>query len=500
MKLEHKELPPFVPLLPKILKVAFHSGTRFLESKGLSLIDIDSNPIAKDTFVRGCHQGYDRAQRRIGDLVIDLARRIRFKNQQLKQLRQKRSDLAREVHVQIRVLQDRQLILRRILDTILFTIVGPNEWVLRRLGEETIKKTDPKVLRRMLEIAFSRNRESPYRFSLIADLTTIVHLGDLIEVEWSEKTGKQWHLIEVKEGEVNWKISEIVTDRQAWTPIQKAEKILNTLGSHALKQAERMAKQQIRLAELGKILETDKGVDFKTKQEIVLSPDVIKVEDYSEEISKVVEGATDLGVAGETIDGCLHLLAVRADFMPDEFSVAHGIFHLANPEEPCRFLEKDQFYKEVKAVTSMKAPVVDLVDLTMKSQCGYPIFLCSGIPENRILDLIAGQVRIFAQFDLEAFMRIAARYGLPMSPVVGREAQRLEKISKEIPGCPGAWGIRVENESGHPQTLLVGFFSRPFYYFTRPSELLRLAQSFPEEDSTLASGNSPEPTERTQQE
>lgn len=478
MRLEHKDLPPFVQLLPKLIRIAFHSGTRFLASKGHHLIDIQEDRRLRDAFVHRCHQGYDSAQKRIVLLVLDIERRIREKKSLLKTLHRD-TDRRREVEDLIHVLHDRQLILRRIADTILFSIVGEQEWVLRRLGKEQIRPVDPAVLHRMLSIASKRNQDNPLRFSLIADLTTVVHLGDLMEIEWHPVEGKSWHLIEVKEGKVNWKIREIIEDSSALTPLEKAEQILNTLGPHALKQSERMAKQAVRMAELSQILETDRGVDFKTGQEIVLSKEVIRPDTYEHEIATIVEGAVAQGVAGETIDSCLHLLAIRANLVPDRFSVSHTVYHMANPELPCGLLNTETLHAESQAVTSMRAPVIDLLDLTMRSQCGYPIFNCYSLSESRLLDLIEGRIRLFAQFDIERFIQMAHAKGITMSPITGKDAEKLKGISDEIPGYPGAWGIKVVKDHGSPQTLLVGFFSRPFLYFTRPSELLELAWELP---------------------
>lgn len=484
MKLEHKALPPFSHLLPRILNVGLNSGMRLLSSKGYTLTDITRDRVVSDLFVRGCHKGYDSVQKMIGSIALDIERRVQEKQRELKRARQIRAETT-DVEEIILILQDRQLVLRRILDTILFSMVGRQEWVIRRLGEEKLKRIDPSVVRRTLELASARNRENPLRFSLVSDLTTIVHIGDLMEVEWSPEKGKQWRLIEVKEGKVNWRIHEIIEENHTSTPIQKAEEILNTLGPHALRQAERMAKQQIRMGELRQLLSTDRGIDFKTKQEIALSREVVTPENYYKEIKTVVQNATERGIAAESVDGCLHLFAVRDDLLPDKLSVAHSIYHMANPELPCRLLAGDPYEEELNALVSMKAPVVDLVDLTMRSQCGYPLFLLFSPQENTLLDLITGRILLFAQFDIEAFIQMAASKGLQMSPITGKEAKELKGISKEIPGCPDAWGISVQKGDAAPLTLLVGFFSRVYYYFTRPSELQKLARTWPDEESNV---------------
>jgi len=56
-------------------------------------------------------------------------------------------------------------------------------------------RIDPEVLKHTVEVATERNREDRMRFSIVADLTTPVQIGDLVEIDRS-KEPRSWRVIE----------------------------------------------------------------------------------------------------------------------------------------------------------------------------------------------------------------------------------------------------------------------------------------------------------------
>jgi hypothetical protein len=52
--------------------MAFTAGLQALASIGRTIEAIKDDPSARSRFLRGCHRGYDRAQQRVGSLVIGL--------------------------------------------------------------------------------------------------------------------------------------------------------------------------------------------------------------------------------------------------------------------------------------------------------------------------------------------------------------------------------------------------------------------------------------------
>src|SRR6266851_6433759 len=154
MILDHPRLAPFSPLLESLLRAAFTSGLDRLRSDGFKMEDIKTNERARRRFMHACHYGYDRAQKRIANEVISLQSQIESSEQQLKRLRIARDPAAKSVLFLLRVLKNRQLVLRRIMDGILYTIVGQETWVLRQLMlDNRIRDIQPDVLRRSIDVA-----------------------------------------------------------------------------------------------------------------------------------------------------------------------------------------------------------------------------------------------------------------------------------------------------------------------------------------------------------
>ena len=89
---------------------------------------------ARNRFIRGCHRGYDKAQVRIAAEVIGLQKQINSLENLVTELRAKhdRDEVRSTVEV-VRVLQSRQLVLRRVVDGILWTILAQESWVIRHL-------------------------------------------------------------------------------------------------------------------------------------------------------------------------------------------------------------------------------------------------------------------------------------------------------------------------------------------------------------------------------
>ena len=122
---------------------------------------------------------------------------------------------------------------------------------------------------------------------------------------------------------------------------------------------------------------------------------------------------------------------------------------------------------------------VDLVAHSMYAQWGTPVYFW--LKPEQTPDLVAGEVRIFAQFDADAFFALAAKEGITLSWVTGKQAEELKKknLSRWIPGSPNAWGINAVLPDGSKQTLLAGFIARVIADLTTPRDLLAMIKRHP---------------------
>ena len=461
-------------------QIAHTTGLEALSKAGLTLADIEHSTGAHRRFLRGCHYGYDRAQRRVGEEFIALELQAREAQARLKELRRSHDAQYRDFTELIRVLRHRQLVLRRLIDSILFTMLVPNEWVLRhfRLSDQ-IHPIDPVVLRKTIEMATERNREERLRFSIVSDLTTAVQIGDLIEIDRSSLTGRSWRIIELKTGRVNEILSSLIEQRQGVISNEDRDVLQNSLGPKAVKQVTRMLAQQDRQRNLETLVETDRGVSPRFGMHTQVFPDIIEVEDYAIALDSVCTRARSSGVGAARVSGCLSLFAISAEQLArtDFGAVKHSLYHLSNPSAACELRNEAAAPHELSEVRKLR-PVFDLVQVNLHSMEGRPVFLWA--QENRAIDLAVGRTRLFAHFDMEAFFRLAANHGVRLtwvtSPPRGAEA----KLAVQIPGGPpGAWGVRATLPGGEDQLLLSGFFGRVIVSLTDPKELIALIKRAP---------------------
>lgn len=438
------ELPPFKPVLQSILRMAFTAGLQVLESRGQTMEAIKSDQAARSRFIRGCHRGYDKAQQRIGSEVIALQHQIENAEAEAKELRQRKDPGGKLVRNRIVVLRNRQLALRRIVDSLLHVITHPDTWILRRLiVEDRVYGIDSNVVKRALSIAEERNRDSRLRFSLVSDLSTIVHIGDLVERSFVPGDRK-WKIIELKEGRMNEVLSGILDEAKRNDPEIESH-VMATLGKVAAKQVSRIQRQTHRMREVRRIMTTDSGSDPRTNVPIMMTPDPIVTEDYKDAIGRVVDTARARGFGGASLPGGVHLVGLRRDHTVGDYvgALNHTFFHMRYASRPCRLTdgiaEAQQELREMKDGSVF----VDLVAHSMYSQWGTPVYLW--LDHKETPDLVMGDIRVFAQFDALAFFALAAEEGIKLSWVTGKLAERLkkEKMSHRIPGSPNAWGINA---------------------------------------------------------
>jgi hypothetical protein len=231
-------------------------------------------------------------------------------------------------------------------------------------------------------------------------------------------------------------------------------------------------RQVRRLDQFTEIVTTDKGVDPWHELPIRLSQERIDSDNYSEAIRLICDKATTSRIGTATVSGCLRLLAINPSTFPPglmPMAAAHVLYHVGNPTAPCVIGDEKKAREEVDAINA-QPPIVDLVALNLTNKHAAPIFLWT--KHERGQDLIFGRLRLFAQWDIQAFFRLAESEGFRLSWVTGKESGDLRNISYVIPGSPNSRGVRVEYPDGTCKTFLSGFLARPLLYLTPPKELI----------------------------
>jgi hypothetical protein len=476
MLLEHPGLATFEPLLRKLHTLAFTGGIEALASRGLTMKDIERDQAAHSRFIRGCHQGYDRAQQGIARALIECEQARRAVAALVSEHRRNRDARAADALLHERVLANRMLVLRRLADSLIFTMVGFNPWIVKRfMAQKQIRPIDPVVLQQIVDYASRVNAESRYLFALVSDLTTIIDVGDLLRIDRTPSAGRTWTLIEVKEGRANAVISEIIQD-PGTAEDEQMSRVRAQFGEHGVRQARRMIRQQLRLQEVDKILTADTGIDLVTNREIFLTREVFEAQDYVRALHHIIKSAREKGAGVSAVDGCLRLAAVRADGRSQNVmitDVAHLFYHWNTLGARCALPDKAGFLAELRGAASH--PFVDLVAHSMTVRWSYPAFIWMLKPEE-LFDVVMGRVMIFAQFDIQDFIGRIEALGFKTSWVTGKQSAEMKPLGGPIPGSPNAWALRVE-AGDFKMDYLVGFFGRLFTELMTPGDLLRMVRA-----------------------
>ena len=485
-RIDNLDSDKFEPLFKDIYRLIFHAGIDAMKKERLLTTDESMFARLKDRsfrrkFIRACHYGFDLAQRKICFNVLTITEQISQQKKDMKDARRARDrELAEKIEEQINGLLKKQLILRRAADAILYHLIAQKNWVLRRvILENRVREIDPRVLARTLETATEMNRNDRETFNLITDLTTAVHVGDLVQISFREEE-RRWKLIELKEGKFNDLLQEVIKDKPPEEIEADKSRIAEQLGEKAVTQLNRMLRQQQREKEIEEFRTTDTGIDIQHNVRINLHPEEVQVQDYGNVIRETCKETTKNGVAQAVVDGCLRIVCVSdqiyAKLGPP--GLAHQFYHLKNDKQQCQ-LNHDDDLREAEINAIKQVPLFhNLVSLNLSGMWAPPFFLWP-MEEEGIFDLLFGRIKLFVQLDYEGLFELASRQGIELRWMKKDELVKFKKFARRIPGSPDGVAVRarIPNDAhAAEQHLLVGFFARIFLELMRPLQLLELVR------------------------
>lgn len=489
LKLEHPDLAPFEPTLRQCNTVAHTGGLRALETAGKRSDEIYQSKGTFRKFIRGCHYGFDLAQKRVGQAVIEIEEKIRTLEPELRHARHHRTPDVRDILEKLKILRARQLVLRRLIDSVLWAMLAPSEdqWALRHMWvEHKIRRIEPEILKRTIDQAVARNKSDRLKFSVVCDLTTAAQVGDLIEIDRSALSKSAWRVIELKDGKVNALLTSAIEEKGEAFSKRDWNELQTKHGERAVGQARRMLRQRDRQSELQRIVESDEGVSPEYNQPVLLfdGRPTLHLQQYDEAVTRVCAEIDKDGGAWAAVDGCLRIVALKSEhFGHSKYgAVAHLFYHLAGGGGDCLLRDSLRRDEELRGVASVP-PFVDLVEENMFAPWGSPIFLWKG--EKRILDLIMGRISLFVQFDMDAFFDLAKSEGVTLSWMTKKPDVNLRRLSGPIVGSPGAYAVRAEFADGTVTEFLSGIFRRAVADLTSPKQLIRLMKLYGEKFKEL---------------
>lgn len=278
---------PIEPITDEAFVADWERIHSFAFSAGVSRLELEERKQAEYRgFYRDVHRAYEKAQRRIATRLRENAGNAAISE-------------GERLH--------RQLVLRKLADGIAYTMALGQTHLIRRLcTNETPTDLPFEKLPEYLNAAERLNGESRQTFALVADLTTFVHLADLLRIDLRTRPHRLT-TIELKTGKVNEQLLGILDGVTPSAESIAALKNRADIPSSGLKQAQRMLRQRLRVNQVSQLLTTDSGFDPGVGMPMRLSQDTITTSEYDRALNGALDLASEKGIAYVSIDGCVHL-------------------------------------------------------------------------------------------------------------------------------------------------------------------------------------------------
>lgn len=152
-------------------------------------------------FISAVHDGWKKAQIKISHNVINKPGEIEALEIKKKEFhREKNKDAKQECINKINTLKSEILILRRFIDSIVWTILEDEHSTIRRLPlDDNLDNLSVKNLKEAIQTLEQINT-NPFTIGISSDLTTFIHTGDLLVRNYLEGT---LSIVELKTGKKN---------------------------------------------------------------------------------------------------------------------------------------------------------------------------------------------------------------------------------------------------------------------------------------------------------
>ena len=372
-----------------------------------------------------------------------------------------------------------ELIIRRLIDTIAWSVWGEKQHILRRLILNTnIKPIDIRVLKNALHISQEMHTKNRLSFALLNDLTTFIQVGDLSYKDFKSKVMPS--LVELKEGKVNEIISSIIDDYEPIEP--NLEKIKNNpkLEKRFIRQALRNFKQKIRMADVQEILDSNRGKDLHTKQSIMILDGNDDEKTYKIDFNKMISTAEETGYATLNLQNVLFLSAFKA---ASKIDTVNGCLEvLKTSVVTSRFQQDDlelrdyiEKYRMIDGNNELTPFNLFESNLLAQSSIPYPMW---GIKREIYLKLFNRKLMLFGLFDPIRFIHLANNMGYDFRFSTRKSAEGHKKSigKKHIP----TWNYRaieyIKNDNLY-LTMSGGLLDKMIFSFLLPSSLIKSVSS-----------------------
>jgi len=466
-------LTQFEAKVRQIADDLFTTGVKAVADNGPLNVVLQDKELSRK-FYAACHDGYMTGQRQLVEQLLRVQSETSEAKARLKAARKAR-DKKGEARGKLLIasLAFEEKVLRRLADALVWVLCGDRRWLVKRFytGQEPPQLASSNY-ESALRAAEHIHESDPLSFALLADLISIIQVGDLLVITRDHEGGAKLGLAELKEGALNEIVGDFVDFFIRVGCIRAAYFFREQYGEHAAEQAARMMRQAGRMAGVAQVVNTDKGTDMLTNKPIRLSADEIGYYDYDDELAELLEKASKDGSASVVIDGCL-VLGVYDSRKVREPALAfcHDVFHHFHPGEECPDPEAmDE--SALREALRPRYPIHDVARSVTNAPLSKPIYLRRFKPDF-IHDIAFGRLRVFACFDAEPFLRIGNEMGINIRWSTVKQAKRERSKKSGLFEVNGRYMI-ASDASGLEVSLGGGLFSQIIYDGMLPSSAMQM--------------------------
>lgn len=338
----------------------------------------------KAEFMACCHDGFKKAQKIIIEQLVSYQTELRQSKLDLKLYRRQRDkQKSNQTSEEIAIIEQRIYNFSHIADGIAWQLLNGQLYIARRLHLQidASKFLDSSNIGPTIAIADQIN-QNPLHFALLSDLTSFIHIGDLLIRKEETVT-----IAEVKDGVINHSIREFY-DQQHKTINEVDEKdFKEKFNATTVEQVKRMQRQVTRGLQALEVINTDKGTDPATGKEIIINTPTISTEFYNKELRQLYLDLKDKTWAYTVVEECIHIGMYRDEGL---------LLTRAIPE--------------IMKATAENYFIIDWLSITRNLSA--PIFI-KPFPPEFIIDIMTGKIKVIMGLDLDALIELFNLSGIP---------------------------------------------------------------------------------------
>lgn len=347
--------------------------------KRLKLNTFEEIQTNKKKFISEVHKDFHKAQLKICEGLINKEKELKKLQYELKSVRRKKkSNTIANINSEIRINNFRQLVYRKLADSIAWQIIKGQHYIARRLF---IHQLPPKItssnINDIITLVNELNIKDDQSFALISDLTSFIQIGDIIQ-----NTPKGIYLIEVKEGEKNKFARELLDNLNLPDEIDYDQIFPDCFDTKMKEQVIRMHKQDIRAKRAKEVINKGVGKDPISGRNTFINEVNSELDYYYDVIERLIKESESKDWAYDVVDECLHIGAYRNNWL------AYGPFAL-------EYIIKETTGKVVKPISLLN---------NINIQITEPIFL-KPFNKKTLRDILSGEVMVYMSLDYEQVIR-----------------------------------------------------------------------------------------------